>query len=207
MKPSAPIGLVALFAGLATAALAHDAPERGVFVTQIGDGSRATIVQQNSDSLARGVQDGNDNKLELAQNGAAVHRAQIAQDGDGNNVGAEQDGDGSAELTLVQGGNGNSAIVFQREASAAEQTGAEIFQSGNGNSIILAQDGSDNIALLEQAGDDNIMTASQLNSGNRLEWSQNGDGLADLQIEQTGGGNLQITQSITSAQFAPPPGG
>lgn len=181
-------------------------PERGVFVTQIGDGSRVDVTQQNSDSLARIAQDGNDNQIDLDQTGTAPHRAQIAQNGDANVIDAKQDGDGSAELTLAQDGNGNTAAVLQREVSAAERTRAAILQRGNGNRLILAQDGSDNSAALNQLGDDNTMTAGQEGSGNRLEWTQNGDNLADLQILQTGNGNLQITQSNTGAQFAPPPG-
>jgi hypothetical protein len=51
------------------------------------------------------------------------------------------------------------------------------------------------------------MTATQLDDGNRLAWSQIGDGLPDLQIVQTGGATLQITQSNAGAAFAPPPGG
>lgn len=188
-------------------ALSQTAPERGVFVTQIGDGSRADVAQQNSDSFARIVQDGNDNEADLDQTGAAPHRAQIVQDGDDNRVGVTQEGDGSTELALAQEGNGNLALVLQREASASEQSAASILQRGNSNSIVLVQDGSDNEASLTQLGDGNAMTATQLDSGNRLVWAQNGDGLSDLQITQTGGANLQITQSNTGVQFTPPPGG
>lgn len=193
---------------MASPALAQAAPERGVFVTQIGDAPRATITQRNADSFARVVQDGMNNQTDLVQEGTAPHRAQIAQDGDDNTVNVTQDGDGSTDLTLVQEGNANAALVLQRELSVAEQSTASILQRGNGNTIILAQNGSDNDASLEQLGDGNTMTASQLDNGNRLQWSQNGDGLADLQIVQTGGGSLQVTQSnIGGAQFAPPPGG
>lgn len=203
---------VMFFAGMAATmiaapVLAQDAPERGVFVTQIGDGSRATITQTHAESLARVVQNGNDNQLDLAQNGTAPHRAQIAQDGDGNSVRAQQDGNGSADLTLVQEGNANVAVVSQREIATAEQTAGSILQRGNGNSAILTQNGSDNSAALEQLGDGNTMTATQNDSGNRLAWSQIGDGLADLQITQTGGGAMQITQSTSDAQFAPAPSG
>lgn len=192
--------------GWALPATAQSEPTRGVFVTQIGDGSRVEVTQQNSDSLARIAQDGNDNQIDLNQNGSAPHRAQIGQNGDQNIIDAEQDGDGSADLTLAQDGDGNSALVLQREVSAAEQTSAAILQRGNGNRLILTQDGSDNSATLNQLGDDNIMTAAQEGSGNRLEWSQNGDGLSDLGITQIGGSNIQVTQSNTGAQFAPPPG-
>lgn len=198
--------LGALATGLIAApALAQSAPERGVFVTQIGDGSRADVTQQNPDSFARVVQDGNSNEVDLAQNGDAPHRAQIAQDGDGNIVGAEQEGDGSIDLSLAQEGDGNTAIVLQRELSATDQTSAAILQRGNGNSINLAQDGSDNIAKLDQLGNDNSMNATQLNSGNRLVWSQIGDGLQGAAIEQSGNGNIEITQSNSGAAFAPPP--
>lgn len=196
-------------AGIATLAApvaAQSAPERGVFVTQIGESSRANVTQRNADSLARIVQDGDANQLDLAQTGSAAHRAQIAQDGDGNTVSAEQDGDGMTSLALAQDGDANTAILLQRELSSAGETSAAILQRGNGNTIILAQDGSDNSASLEQTGDGNTMTATQLHNGNRLDWSQTGDGLADLGIVQAGNGNLQVTQSVTGAQFAPAPG-
>jgi hypothetical protein len=201
-------GSILAAALIAVPALAQSATERGVFVTQIGDGSRANVIQRNSDSFARIVQDGDENEVDLAQNGSAPHRATIAQDGDGNVAGVEQDGDGSTDLTLVQEGDANSALVLQREISAAEQSSAAILQRGSGNRVILAQNGSDNEARLEQLGDGNTMTATQLDNGNRLQWSQNGDNLADLGIVQTGGASLQVTQSnIGGVQFAPPPGG
>lgn len=208
MKPTAVLGLIALASGMiAVPALAQSEPSRGVFVTQIGDGSQAAIIQENADSLAQVAQDGNDNSLELGQTGAAAHRARIAQNGDGNVVAATQDGDGSVDLALLQEGNGNSVDVIQRESSTLAATTAQIVQSGNGNTIALTQDGSDNTAVLNQVGDGNTMTASQLNSGNRLEWSQTGDGLSDLGITQTGGAVAQITQSTTEGvQFLPPPG-
>jgi Curlin associated repeat len=196
-------GMLAL--ALAWPAAAQTAPERGVFVTQIGDGSRADVTQQNADSFARIVQDGAQNEADLDQTGGAAHRAQIVQDGDGNTVAVAQDGDGSNELALAQEGDGNSVVLLQREQSATDQTSAAILQRGNGNTIILAQDGSDNAAELDQLGNDNAMTVTQLNSGNRLVWSQSGDGLSGAAVTQTGNGNLQITQSNTGAAFAPPP--
>lgn len=180
-------------------------PERGVFVTQIGDSPRVTIVQRNADSLAQVAQDGDRNQTDLKQEGSAPHRAQIAQDGDDNTVDAAQDGDGSTDLAIAQDGSSNTVLVVQREDSAAAQTTATIVQRGNGNSIDLGQDGSDNQAQLTQNGDDNVMTASQLDSGNRLEWNQIGDGLSDLQIVQQGGSTMQVTQSNVGAAFAPPP--
>jgi hypothetical protein len=207
IRTSVAAGILLAAAAVAAPALAQQSgPDRGVFVTQIGDGSRTDIAQQNADGFARVVQDGNDNRVTLTQKGIAPHRAQIAQDGDSNLVAAEQDGDGSTELGLGQDGSGNSALVFQRETSAGGQSAAAILQRGNDNSLVLVQDGSDNQASLTQLGNGNTMTATQLDSGNRLQWTQNGDGLADLQITQTGGASLQITQSNTGVQFAPPPG-
>lgn len=181
-------------------------PERGVFITQIADTSRVAVTQRNSDSLAQVDQDGADNDAELTQAGTAPHKAAITQSGEGNEASARQDGDGSTELVLAQEGNGNSALVIQREATDGMTTGAKVQQLGNRNKVSLTQDGSDNQAELSQVGDDNTMTAIQLNDGNRLQWAQNGDGLSDLQITQTGGAAMQITQSMTGAQFAPPPG-
>jgi hypothetical protein len=190
---------------LAVPGFAQTVPERGVFVTQVGDAPRAEITQRNADSLARVAQDGANNQVDLEQDGSAPHRAQIAQDGDDNVALARQDGDGTADLVLAQEGNGNSATLQQREDSGMAQTAAAILQRGNGNSIVLMQDGSDNDALLNQVGDDNTMTATQLNTGNRLEWNQIGDGLSDMQVVQTGNGNIQITQSNSGAAFAAPP--
>jgi hypothetical protein len=191
----------------ASAPHAQSTPERGVFVTQVGDSPRANITQRNADSLAQIAQDGTNNQTDLEQEGPAPHRAQIAQEGDDNRVVATQDGEGSTELALAQEGNGNIALVGQREDSALAQTTATVVQRGNGNSIILVQNGTDNQAELTQEGDNNVMTASQTDSGNRLEWNQIGDGLVDLRIEQTGGAAIQITQSNAGAAFAPPPGG
>jgi len=168
---------------LAVPGFAQTVPERGVFVTQVGDAPRAEITQRNADSLARVAQDGANNQVDLEQDGSAPHRAQIAQDGDDNVALARQDGDGTADLVLAQEGNGNSATLQKREDSGMAQTAAAILQRGNGNSIVLMQDGSDNDALLNQVG----------------------DGLSDMQVVQTGNGNIQITQSNSGAAFAPPP--
>jgi len=191
----------------AAAALAQATPDRGVFVTQIGDGPRARIIQRNPDSLAEITQDGADNQLDLAQEGPALHSAQIEQRGDDNRADVQQDGDGSTDLDLVQEGNRNIALIAQTEQSALAQSVAAIIQRGNDNSINLRQNGSDNRAQLIQEGNNNVMSATQLNNGNRLFWTQIGDGLPDLQIVQEGGATLQITQSNAGVAFAPPPGG
>lgn len=199
-------GTTALLLALALAAPAQAAQERGVFITQIADNSRVTVIQRNSDSLAQITQDGSDNGVVLVQEGTAPHSARITQNGAGNAASARQEGDGSTGLALAQDGDDNSAILLQRETARGMKTGAAVQQTGNGNKLVLVQDGSDNQADLSQVGDDNTMTATQVGDGNRLQWAQNGDGLSDLMILQTGNAAMQITQSTVGAQFAPPPG-
>lgn len=198
------LACAAMAGGISLPAAAQSAPERGVFVTQIGESQRATIIQRHADSVAQVRQDGADNETSLRQDGSAPHFAQIAQDGDDNTAAVQQDGDGSTDLALAQIGNSNTALVSQREDSPGAQTTATVLQRGNDNSIALAQDGSDNQAQLSQEGDNNVMTASQIESGNRLEWSQIGNGLSDLQIVQQGGSTMQVTQSNVGAAYAPP---
>lgn len=176
---------------------------RGVFVSQVGDTNRATIVQGTASSYARVVQSGEGNTVGVEQGAQGTHYASIAQDGDSNLAIAAQEGTGRTVLLLAQQGNGNEALVRQADTGPA-YSAAAIQQTGNGNGISLVQDGSDNQARLTQDGDDNRMDAIQLGTGNRLGWSQTGDGLSGTQVVQTGNGNLQITQGV-GAQFAPPP--
>jgi hypothetical protein len=182
-----------------------DAEERGVFITQVGQTNRAEVRQASGNSYARTAQTGAENAIVLVQGASGRHYASVAQDGDNNTLDGGQDGSGQNVLLLAQQGDGNGAIIRQND-NGSSYTAAAVLQSGNGNEILLVQDGSDNQARLTQDGDDNTMTATQLNSGNRLEWSQTGDGLADLGVVQEGNGSLQITQSITGAQFVPAPG-
>ncbi len=181
------------------------ATDKGVFISQIGDTNRARVVQGTATSYARIVQNGQSNSADLEQGRLGTHYATVAQDGDDNAMEANQDGTGRTVLLLAQQGNSNTASVRQSEFGTA-YSAAAIQQTGNGNAITLVQDGSDNQARLVQEGDDNQMNAIQLGSANRLEWNQLGSGLSGAQIMQTGNGNLQITQSNTGAQFAPPPG-
>lgn len=59
----------------------------------------------------------------------------------------------------------------------------------------LDQSGSDNRAELVQLGDNNAMTATQNGSANQLRWVQDGNGLSDLQVVQSGSQAMSITQS------------
>lgn len=181
------------------------AEDRGVFVTQVGDTNRADVRQASGNSYARVAQNGAENRTLLTQGAGGRHYAVVAQDGDNNAVDGGQDGTGQTVLLLAQQGDANTAIIRQSDDGVA-YSAAAVQQSGNGNQLLLVQDGSDNQARLTQDGDDNAMTATQLNNGNRLEWSQTGDGLADLGITQTGNGNLQVTQSTSGVQFMPAPG-
>lgn len=187
-----------------------EAPEtentKGVFVTQIGTTNRSNVEQQDTSQLVELRQDGSDNTALVQQRGTGDHVANIVQSGDLNSVEAAQEGSGASVLLLAQEGIGNSALTLQRDDTALGSAAA-VLQRGNQNSLILIQDGSDNQARLTQDGDNNTMTATQLDAGNRLEWNQLGSGLSDLQITQTGGGAIEITQSNTGAAFPPPPGG
>lgn len=179
--------------------------DRGVFVAQIGTTNRADVNQRSSASFARVVQDGKSNAVSVTQEAGGSHYAAVAQAGDENMVSASQSGTGQTALFLAQQGNGNVANVSQADTGLS-YSAAAIQQNGNGNQLTLLQDGSDNQARLTQDGNDNAMTALQLGDNNRLEWSQIGDGLPDLGVTQDGGSTIQITQSVTGAAFAPPPG-
>lgn len=167
--------------------------ERGVFIEQVGVGNRADVSQAGSNGRAQIVQDGASNVSTLTQ-GAGVHSATIVQSGDENSVLASQDGIGETELLMAQEGSGNFADVSQADGGLL-YSAAAILQNGNGNSLSLVQNGDDNQARLTQNGDNNAMTAVQLDAGNRLEWTQDGSGLSDLQITQTGGAAMQVTQT------------
>jgi hypothetical protein len=176
-------------------------PDSGVFVSQIGNGNRTDANQQTNSQFARIIQDGADNTADIDQRGEGEHFASIAQTGNTNLVLALQDGNGQSALLLAQQGNGNSADIGQTDNGLLGPLGsaAAIFQSGDGNSLILVQNGSDNQARLTQNGDNNDMTATQLDTGNRLDWTQDGSGLSDLQITQEGGAVMQITQTNMSS--------
>lgn len=166
----------------------------GVFITQIGATNRANATQTSSTSFTQVVQNGDQNAAEVTQSAPGTHYAKIAQDGDRNDMTASQDGPGQTVLLLGQDGNGNTAAISQTD-NGSLYSAAAILQKGNDNNLILVQDGDDNQARLTQDGDDNLMTATQLDAGNRLEWTQNGSGLSDLEITQTGGAAMQITQT------------
>lgn len=165
---------------------------RGVFVEQIGEANVSNVSQENASSFARTKQTGERNEASLTQNGLATGYADIRQDGSDNNVTATQQGDDGTQntLLLVQNGDSNVAITDQAGSNAAI-----LGQYGNGNAINLNQNGSDNLASLSQEGDDNIMSISQLGQDNQLQWTQQGIGLTDLQVDQSGGARLAIIQS------------
>ena len=166
----------------------------GVFIEQVGTTNRAEVNQASASGAARILQDGSGNQASLNQGELGQNTATLAQAGDDNSINAAQNGSGSNLLLLAQEGNGNSALVSQTD-SGLLYSAAAILQSGNGNSLALVQDGDDNQARLTQNGDNNAMTAVQLDTGNRLEWTQDGSGLSDLQITQTGGAAMQVTQT------------
>ena len=167
--------------------------DRGVFIEQIGIGNRVEATQAGGASSARIAQQGDDNRAEIDQSGG-IHYAAVAQEGNDNGVTLDQDGTGQTALFLAQQGKANVADVLQRE-NGVPYSAAAISQSGNANSLTLIQDGNDNQARLTQDGSGNAMTATQLGATNRLEWAQAGDGLSDLQIEQSGGSTMYVLQT------------
>ncbi len=176
-----------------------DTPTTGsdnVFVEQVGSGNEVGVDQASNGQTAEVRQDGADNFADVDQVGGGAHIALVDQAGDDNTVSLAQEGDGQTIAVLSQQGNANSALIFQRD-NGVLGSAAEIVQNGSNNGLVLVQDGSDNQARLTQNGDVNVMTATQLNSGNRLEWLQDGTGLSDLQVTQTGGVTLQILQTNT----------
>lgn len=171
---------------------------RGAYVSQIGDGNEASIVQTAPNAYARVDQDGDHNDADVAQLGTGTHYLEVGQTGDSNFARVEQSGSGQNVAYVAQEGNDN--WIWSRQAAlGAIYNGARLTQTGNNNDMSLDQEGSDNRALLTQEGDDNGMTATQLGDGNRLIWTQQGTGLSDLQVTQTGGnqsgGQLMITQT------------
>ncbi|HCS18376.1 hypothetical protein D0Y83_09295 [Qipengyuania flava] len=165
----------------------------GVFIDQIGLDNLASSEQENSRGYARVVQQGDENTVDILQRNGP-HYAVVAQDGDRNSADVEQSGEGRAILILSQQGINNGASVFQSETGTS-YSAAAISQTGEANSLMLVQDGEDNQARLSQDGSGNAMTATQLGASNRLEWAQNGDGLSDLAIEQTGGSTMYVLQT------------
>lgn len=171
---------------------------RGVYISQIGDSSDASVVQTAPNAYARIDQAGDSNQADVAQTGTGTAYVAANQSGNNNFARLEQSGDGQNVLYVSQDGN-NNWLWSSQTALGSLYNGARLTQSGNNNDMVLDQEGSDNLAVLTQDGNGNGMTAVQLGEGNRLTWLQQGNNLSDLQITQTGGseagGQLLITQT------------
>ncbi|GAA4768743.1 hypothetical protein GCM10023219_13450 [Stakelama sediminis] len=171
-----------------------DVVRNTAYIAQIGDGNRATILQSATNADASIRQTGNRNVAQVAQQQDAASYADLKQDGDDNDAGVTQQGSVGNAAYLTQTGDRNIARATQTSGAAGEN-GAILMQQGSDNLMALTQDGGDNQALLTQTGDGNSMTARQENGANRLIWQQTGNNLSDLQITQSGGAAMQITQS------------
>lgn len=168
--------------------------DRGVFISQVGNGNTARVAQSAPSAAVSAHQRGNNNHLQLSQNGYAVAYAHVAQSGNANNAALAQGGaDGGNTLYVSQGGNRNTARATQFATTG--ENGAMLTQTGSGNKVQLAQSGADNQAELAQSGDNNRMVAAQEGAGNRLIWTQTGNNLLPLGIHQTGNQAIQITQT------------
>lgn len=171
-----------------------DGFDSGAYIVQVGATNVARIDQSQSKHYARIVQEGEDNKATANQTGTGVQFTELSQDGNENEAEVIQQGDGENVLYMSQKGNLNYAKINQSE-DGVTYNAAVVSQNGNGNDLFLTQDGSDNQASLTQDGDSNTMTATQLGDTNRLSWNQQGQGLSDLLIEQTGGATIQVNQT------------
>jgi minor curlin subunit len=172
--------------------------DRGVFISQIGDGNVANAIQTAPNAYASVAQNGNSNDAELSQTGTGTGYVALSQTADSNYAAIDQSGSGQNVVYATQDATGNW-LRSNQSALGSIFNGAELTQTGNYNDMKLDQVGSDNLVVLTQTGDNDAMTATQLGDDNRLTWIQQGDNLSDLQITQTGGavagGQLMITQT------------
>lgn len=166
---------------------------RGAFVDQIGNRNTARITQSSPNAYARVVQDGDDNDVDVRQQGSAASYLTARQTGARNDLRVTQEGSGQNVLHAVQQGHDN-ILAARQAAGSGSFNGAILSQLGDRNSVALVQEGSDNRALLTQSGDDNAMTVAQFGDGNRLTWTQEGNGNSNLGITQSGSQTLLVTQ-------------
>ena len=166
------------------------------YIAQIGEANTASISQDSTRQAASVEQNGDSQSARVAQMGAGTAYLEIDQAGLLNTfVSNQNSADGGGNIALVaQQGEGN-AILLDQSGIAGSVNTAILAQQGTGNQLQLEQDGADNRAELVQLGDNNIMTATQNGSANQLRWVQEGSGLSDLQIVQTGNQAISITQS------------
>ena len=167
---------------------------RTAYIEQIGDTNRATISQTSDNAYGRVVQQGNENRAQIRQEGSATSYADARQTGNRNIASVLQNGGGQNVAYTLQTGSDN-VLAVRQTADGGLHNGAIASQQGERNLLSLTQEGSDNLAKLSQEGSDNQMTATQLGSGNRLTWTQQGDGNRNLNIVQDGSQGMQVTQT------------
>ena len=170
--------------------------DRAAFITQIGDGNIASVIQTAPRAYANVVQTGNRNEADVTQRGSGTHYTDTRQTGEANFARIQQDGPGQSVSYLVQSGNGNW-VWSKQDSGLGLHNGAVMAQVGHNNDMVLHQNGSNNLAVLKQEGDGNGMTAVQNGVQNRLTWTQQGTNLSDLSIVQNGGQAIAITQTGT----------
>lgn len=182
---------IAILSVLLQTATLTPATERNVYVTQVGDSNDATVAQGADRGSVRVEQRGSHNVAQVVQapdtsrglaaiGTAAVPLVAIADDS-------------GSSIAILQMGGGNHADVRQFNTDGSINVAA-LMQSGTDNRMRLDQTGFGNHAELEQTGDGNAMTATQLAGANALRWRQIGDGMPDLNVQQTGGQTVDIVQ-------------
>jgi minor curlin subunit len=166
------------------------------FVTQVGDENQASISQSSSNQLADIAQDGEANMTRVNQTGSGLAYLELDQTGLLNSAVIVQDAEvGGSNIALIEQNGENNAILLDQSATSSGMNGTILAQHGSGNQMQLQQTGSENRAELIQTGDNNAMTATQNGAANQLRWVQDGTGLSDLQIVQSGNQAISIVQS------------
>ena len=169
-------------------------------------------VVQNGGGSAQLSQLGNGNRLDILQESPAYgSSARVTQDGDFNQAAVTQIGGRyyTGEVRLVQRGDSNSADVTQWAGFST----VEYTQEGAGNELDARQGTRSGLISGSSVGNDNRVNISQGYDGPVLEIAQTGsaneiDVVQDAaygtaSISQTGDANVAVLNQLT--EFAAPP--
>ncbi len=179
-----------------------------VYIDQIGDVSKVTIIQEGSrnrvgeSATVRAILGGARGAATITQRGNenAVSRFVTVEDG-GNVLNLLQQGDRNSysygrtvgannTISLNQIGSGNDAVTW----IGGEANLLTILQEGRDNTASLAAAGSENRLTAASKGDRNKVEMTAAGSRNVLSVTQQGSGHAVV-VNQTGSGAaLSITQ-------------
>jgi hypothetical protein len=167
--------------------------QSGVYVQQIGSANQAKATQDTSAVSGRAAitQDGEKNIASIIQQEGS-HKANITQTGMGNEGTIVQQGSSAHEAIVMQTGSDNRVSLAQTAVAATQE--ARIIQEGERNQITLSQTGATNKAELSQFGNDNTMALGQTGGG-VVTWTQEGSGLANVELVVGGSQIITLTQT------------